>query len=74
MIGALTRLPRGSSHDLDDARPFLDGVPVAVMLCDPRTFLITYANPKSVELLELTQARHPDPAGPDRRHLDRRVP
>ncbi len=43
-------------HDeLGASAAFIDELPSAVMLCDPRTFLITYANKSSVALLKTIQ-------------------
>jgi methyl-accepting chemotaxis protein len=64
VTGAPARLPHHLSQDVDAARPFLDGTPMAIMLCDPDTFLITYANAKSIDLLALMQ--HVIPIEPER--------
>jgi len=39
------------ANDLGEAATYLDGLPVAVMLCDPRSLVVVYANRKSIELL-----------------------
>lgn len=46
VVQALRRVPASSAENW-----VLDTLPVAVMLCDPRSFVITYANRKSLELL-----------------------
>ena len=37
-----------------DYRQMVEGMPIGVMLCDPKTFEITYLNAFSVETLTLT--------------------